>query len=213
MPPFIPPQLCKRGGRPPSGGDWVHEIKLDGYRMQLRVVDGETLMRTRKGLDWTEKFASVAKAAKGLPDCIIDGEVCALDHNGAPDFAAPWLIGAAGPPPLSDSLCDCKPTTLKPYVPGVALRRIALGSCKCLAFKTLQSKLLRKKHVAHGEIATRTKTPPFFAFAVRVQLLDIDHSNVPDDIPSSSIAACHHKPPARTKLCTLDGTEMRFQQF
>jgi len=51
MPPFIPPQLCKRVGRPPSGGDWVHEIKLDGYRTQLRVEDGEAVMRTRKGLD------------------------------------------------------------------------------------------------------------------------------------------------------------------
>ena len=66
----------------------MHEIKLDGYRMQLRVEDGEAVMRTRKGLDWTAKFAAVAEPARGLPDCIIDGEVVALDHNGAPDFAA-----------------------------------------------------------------------------------------------------------------------------
>jgi bifunctional non-homologous end joining protein LigD len=88
MPSFVPPQLCKRVGRPPTSSDWLHEIKLDGYRMQLRVDDGKTVMRTRKGLDWTEKFAAVADAGSGLPDCIIDGEVCALDHNGAPDFAA-----------------------------------------------------------------------------------------------------------------------------
>jgi bifunctional non-homologous end joining protein LigD len=88
MPSFIPPQLCKSVSRPPSGQDWVHEIKLDGYRMQLRVEDGEGIMRTRKGLDWTPRFASVAKSASSLPDCIIDGEVVALDHNGAPDFSA-----------------------------------------------------------------------------------------------------------------------------
>jgi bifunctional non-homologous end joining protein LigD len=88
LPSFIPPQLCKRVGRPPTGSDWVHEIKLDGYRMQLRVDGRTAVMRTRKGLDWTEKFAAVAEAARGLPDCIVDGEVCALDHNGAPDFAA-----------------------------------------------------------------------------------------------------------------------------
>jgi bifunctional non-homologous end joining protein LigD len=88
MPSFVPPQLCKRVGRPPTGKDWVHEIKLDGYRMQLRVDDGVAVMRTRKGLDWTEKFAAVADAGSGLPACIIDGEVCALDRNGAPDFAA-----------------------------------------------------------------------------------------------------------------------------
>ena len=88
MPPFVAPQLCKSVSRPPSGQDWVHEIKLDGYRMQLRVENGDAIMRTRKGLDWTPKFAAVAQSGSGLPDCIIDGEVVALDHNGAPDFSA-----------------------------------------------------------------------------------------------------------------------------
>ncbi len=88
MPQFIAPQLCKPVSRPPVGREWVHEIKLDGYRMQLRVEDGQAAMRTRKGLDWTSRFSAVAQAAKGLTDCIIDGEVVALDHNGAPDFAA-----------------------------------------------------------------------------------------------------------------------------
>ena len=45
-------------------------------------------MRTRKGLDWTSDFSAIAEAARSLDDCIIDGEVVALDHNGAPDFAA-----------------------------------------------------------------------------------------------------------------------------
>ena len=88
LPSFIPPQLCKQVGRPPTGQDWVHEIKLDGYRMQLTVAAGEAVMRTRKGLDWTGKFAPIAEAALGLPDCIIDGEVVALTGNGTPDFAA-----------------------------------------------------------------------------------------------------------------------------
>ena len=88
MPSFIAPQLCKLVTRAPSGEDWIHEIKLDGYRMQLRIQDGEAVMRTRKGLDWTEKFKAVAAAATSLPDAVIDGEVVALDHNGAPDFAA-----------------------------------------------------------------------------------------------------------------------------
>src|SRR5262249_607079 len=88
MPQFIAPQLCKPVSRPPVGAEWVHEIKLDGYRMQLRVADGQATMRTRKGLDWTSRFFAIAQAAKGLADCIIDGEVVALDHNGAPDFAA-----------------------------------------------------------------------------------------------------------------------------
>jgi putative transposase len=63
--------------RPPAGTDWVHEIKLDGYRMQLRVASREAVMRTRKGLDWTSDFAAIADAAHALDDCIIDGEVVA----------------------------------------------------------------------------------------------------------------------------------------
>jgi bifunctional non-homologous end joining protein LigD len=87
-PDFVAPELCKSVDRPPAGAGWGHEIKLDGYRMQLRVAGGEATLKTRKGLDWTEKFARVAEAAAALPDCIIDGEVVALDDNGAPDFAA-----------------------------------------------------------------------------------------------------------------------------
>jgi bifunctional non-homologous end joining protein LigD len=88
MPEFIAPQLCKSVARPPSGADWVHEIKFDGYRVQMRIENGEAALRTRKGLDWTDKFAAIAKAGGKLPDGIIDGEIVALDHNGSPSFAA-----------------------------------------------------------------------------------------------------------------------------
>lgn len=88
MPGFIPPQLCETRERPPAGDNWLHEIKFDGYRIQMRIVDGVVTLKTRKGLDWTSKYPEIAKAAAALPDCIIDGEICALDDNGAPDFAA-----------------------------------------------------------------------------------------------------------------------------
>ena len=88
FPDFIPPQLCRLVSRPPSGAPWVHEIKFDGYRMQLRVEAGKVALKTRKGLDWTAKFAAIAKAAASLGDCIVDGEIVAHDHNGTPNFAA-----------------------------------------------------------------------------------------------------------------------------
>ncbi len=88
LPRFVEPQLCRLVDQPPSGADWVHEVKFDGYRMQLRAEDGKAKLFTRKGLDWTPRFAAIAGAAAKLPDCIMDGEICALDHNGAPDFAA-----------------------------------------------------------------------------------------------------------------------------
>ena len=46
------------------------------------------MVKTRKGLDWTAKFEAIAREAAALPNCIIDGEIVALDSNGAPDFAA-----------------------------------------------------------------------------------------------------------------------------
>jgi bifunctional non-homologous end joining protein LigD len=88
LPDFIAPQLCGSVDRPPSGSGWVHEIKFDGYRLQLRIQDGKATLKTRTGLDWTEKFQAIAKAARNLPDAILDGEIVALDDRGAPDFAA-----------------------------------------------------------------------------------------------------------------------------
>jgi bifunctional non-homologous end joining protein LigD len=88
IPEFIPPQLCQLVERPPSGPGWGHEVKFDGYRLQLRVVAGEVTLKTRKGLDWTDKFGAAAREASRLPDGIIDGEIVALDEHGAPDFAA-----------------------------------------------------------------------------------------------------------------------------
>jgi bifunctional non-homologous end joining protein LigD len=86
MPEFIEPQLCKLVDRPPATPGWAHEIKLDGYRVQLRVQNGDARIRTRSGLDWTGQFSAIAKVAGALPDCMIDGEVCALVGN-MPSFA------------------------------------------------------------------------------------------------------------------------------
>ena len=88
IPTFIEPQLCKLVDRPPPLVGWAHEVKFDGYRTQLRVEKGKAQIRTRSGLDWTAQFAAIAEVAQALPDCIIDGEVCALDHNQMPSFAA-----------------------------------------------------------------------------------------------------------------------------
>ncbi len=88
LPDFIAPQLCETLDRPPAGDNWLHEIKFDGYRIQMRIADGTVTLKTRNGLDWTAKYPEIAETATSLPDCIIDGEICALDDHGAPDFAA-----------------------------------------------------------------------------------------------------------------------------
>jgi len=88
IPDFVAPELCTPVDRPPNGEGWCHEIKFDGYRVQLRVEDGKATLKTRKGLDWTDKFQAIASEGSLLPDALIDGEIVALDHNGAPDFSA-----------------------------------------------------------------------------------------------------------------------------
>ncbi|HKS18569.1 MAG TPA: DNA ligase D [Bradyrhizobium sp.] len=88
MPDFVAPQLCASVESPPTGAGWCHEIKFDGYRVQLRVEDGDAVLKTRKGLDWTDKFPAIAKEGGGLPDALIDGEIVAVNHEGLPDFSA-----------------------------------------------------------------------------------------------------------------------------
>ena len=88
MPNFVAPQLCASVERPPNSDGWCHEVKFDGYRVQLRIEDGDVALLTRKGLDWTDKFGAIARAAKALPDALIDGEIVALDRSGVPSFSA-----------------------------------------------------------------------------------------------------------------------------
>lgn len=88
MPDFIAPQLCESVERPPSEAGWGHEIKFDGYRMQMRIENGAVTLKSRTGLDWTDKFRAISLAGANLPEAIVDGEIVALDGQGAPDFAA-----------------------------------------------------------------------------------------------------------------------------
>jgi bifunctional non-homologous end joining protein LigD len=87
IPEFVAPQLCTSVEKPPNSDGWCHEIKFDGYRVQLRVEDGDVALNTRKGLNWVEKFGAIAKEAASFPDVLIDGEIAALDDKGVPHFS------------------------------------------------------------------------------------------------------------------------------
>lgn len=88
LPDFVKPELCTSVAEPPGGEGWGHEIKFDGYRVQIRVEDDEASLKTRKGLDWTAKFGAIVQEAGKLPDAIIDGEIVALDADGNPNFSS-----------------------------------------------------------------------------------------------------------------------------
>ncbi|HEV3396967.1 MAG TPA: DNA ligase D [Xanthobacteraceae bacterium] len=88
LPAFVAPSLAQTAERPPTGPKWVHEIKHDGYRIQARI-DGSTVkLMTRTGLDWTDRFASIAKAlgALGLSSALLDGEIVVEDSDGIAKF-------------------------------------------------------------------------------------------------------------------------------
>lgn len=90
LPEFIKPQLAQEATAPPSGAEWLHEIKLDGYRIQARKQGPHVQLFTRSGLDWTHRMKSVAEAIKMLSvqDAILDGEVVVLDEKGLSSFAS-----------------------------------------------------------------------------------------------------------------------------
>jgi bifunctional non-homologous end joining protein LigD len=88
IPDFVEPQLARLVETPPAEPGWAHEVKLDGYRLQLRVVDGQATLKTRNALDWTSKFSAIGDEAADLPDSLVDGEVCALDKKQVPNFSA-----------------------------------------------------------------------------------------------------------------------------
>jgi bifunctional non-homologous end joining protein LigD len=86
-PPFEEPQLATLVDHVPPGDSWIHEIKYDGYRLELAVGDGVATAWTRNGKDWSDKFKALVKAAAKLPaGCLIDGEAVAIDENGKPSF-------------------------------------------------------------------------------------------------------------------------------
>ena len=89
LPEFVPPQLATLAKAPPTGDHWVHEIKLDGYRIQMRVEKGKVQLLTRNGLNWTHRMPTLAGAAAQLPvkSALIDGEVVVLSRNGTSSFA------------------------------------------------------------------------------------------------------------------------------
>ena len=88
LPVFLEPSLALPCEKPPSGPKWIHEIKYDGYRMQARIDGRKIRLLTRKKLDWTERFRSIADALKalGLGSALIDGEIVVEDASGISSF-------------------------------------------------------------------------------------------------------------------------------
>jgi bifunctional non-homologous end joining protein LigD len=87
---FCEPMLAKLVGKLPEGAEWQYEVKWDGYRVQVLKEGERVRVLSRRGNDFTKRFAEVAKAAAGLRAdvVVLDGEVVAVDAEGRPSFQA-----------------------------------------------------------------------------------------------------------------------------
>jgi len=81
-------QLATLVKQAPDGAGWLHEIKLDGYRMHSRLDNGDVRLLTRTGLDWTTKYPAIAEALTELPAsaAYLDGELCGVVPDGRTAF-------------------------------------------------------------------------------------------------------------------------------
>jgi bifunctional non-homologous end joining protein LigD len=85
---FIEPCLPSPADKPPSGANWIHEIKHDGFRLMARRDPVGIRLITRRGNDWTTRYPLVVEAVNHLQvrSCLSDGEVVCCDARGVTDF-------------------------------------------------------------------------------------------------------------------------------
>lgn len=129
------PELCKVATDPPSGDDWLHEAKWDGYRILATIKGRRVRLWSRNALEWTDKVPELVEALRSLKlgSAQIDGEMIAL-RDGRDDFnALQGRLSAAGKAPLAYMLFDL------PYLDGRSLRELPL-----LERKTRLEALLRE---------------------------------------------------------------------
>ncbi len=149
LPSFVPPALATLKPKPPEGSRWLHEIKFDGYRLQVRIDHGKLQLLTRSGLDWTEKFGdAVSGALKSLPaeTLMIDGEIVVERDSGASDFSALQKDLSEG---RSDRFVFYAFDLL--YLDGTDLRGAALTDRKALLEKLLPASNPHLRYSEHFE--------------------------------------------------------------
>jgi bifunctional non-homologous end joining protein LigD len=123
LPSGLRPQLASPSTAVPAGDDWLHEIKLDGYRTMARIEDGAVRFITRSGHDWTDRYGSLAGAFAKIPckQAMIDGEIVVQDQAGVSRF-----------PALQDALAEGRTHDLTffafdlPYLDGYDLAEVPL---------------------------------------------------------------------------------------
>jgi bifunctional non-homologous end joining protein LigD len=140
LPKFVPPQLALQVSEAPEGAEWIHELKLDGYRIQGRIslpkshASSPVALITRGGLDWTHRMPDIARVLAELPvrSALLDGEVVVFDEKGGTSFA---LLQAAFQEEKKQQLTYVVFDLL--HLDGHNLRRLPLESRKQMLQKLL----------------------------------------------------------------------------
>jgi bifunctional non-homologous end joining protein LigD len=141
LPGFVAPALATLRSKVPGDAGYVHEAKLDGYRLQATLRDGRVTLYTRTGLDWTNRFPPIAADVAHLPaeKLVIDGEVISADTNGHPSFSA-----------LQDDLRRGR---------GARMVFYAFDLLHLDGFDTRAAPLIERKRVLQSFLAEARRTP------------------------------------------------------
>ncbi len=160
------PQLATLVELPPGGDDWLHEIKLDGYRTLARIEGQDVRLFTRNGHDWTERYQSVADALQdiGLKSALIDGEVVVQDGQGKTSFPALQDALATG---ATEKLVFFAFDLL--YLNGYDLRQVPLANRKTTLSRLMDAHVTDTGALQVSEHVTGNGSA-FFAHAARLAL-------------------------------------------
>ena len=148
LPDFVPPQLATLVQTAPEGEAWLHEIKLDGYRVLARIERGRARLFTRSGQDWTARFPSVTAAVERVhaKSALLDGEVVVLDAQGVSHFQS--LQEALSQGRTQDLVCFVFDLL---FLDGRDLRSLPLSERKALLARLLHGSGKTIRYSAHVE--------------------------------------------------------------
>src|SRR3954470_11115332 len=148
LPQFVSPQLATLVSAPPKSGDWLYEVKHDGYRMLARLTKRDARLFTRSGKDWTERLPHLVRALKALKldGAWLDGEIVVLRPDGRSSFQALQNAFDAG--------ADSKIVYYvfdAPYLKGVDQTRLSLAQRKAALAEVLKKSATTVRFSDHLE--------------------------------------------------------------
>ena len=137
LPETLSPQLATLAKSAPTHGDWLYEIKFDGYRLMTRIAKGSATIITRGGHDWTHKMQPLADelATVGLASGWLDGEAVVLDADGLPHFNL--LQNALDSKRASEAIVYY--VFDAPFLDGYDLREVPLHARRALLKKVIEA--------------------------------------------------------------------------